>query len=192
MREARQIAPGAGLAHPEAPRDLGAQRRHEPAVALLDGAGVEQTRRDDPEPLRVQAARDVTPLHLLEVDHLLCRRRVPAAELGRPPRDEPAGVEELALPRARPVGQVRARLLRLREHVGCWCVLVEPRVELGTEPLRRVTVREPHHANGSRYVQRQTLRVGSRARAGERKRGCSPASERPRRRYPAPQRASEE
>ena len=65
-----------------------------------------------PRPCGFARPRDLAPRHLLEVDHLLRRCRVAAAELGRPTGHQPAGVEQRALPLARPLGQVRARLLR--------------------------------------------------------------------------------
>src|SRR5262249_42739579 len=142
--EARQVAARAGLAHPEAPRDLGPQRRQQPAVLLLRRAGVAQRRRDDPETLRVEAARDLAPLHLLEVDHLLARRGVAPTELGRPARDEPTRVEEPPLPVARPRLEVGARALRCGEHLAGRGVLVEPPDELGPEPLVGVAVVESH------------------------------------------------
>ena len=97
------------------------------------GAVVVDRRGDDAEPLRVGAARDLALAHLLEVDHLLGRRRVAAAELRRPTRHEPTVVEQLALPVARPVGHVRARLLRLATRLVAGRVRLQPRDELGAE-----------------------------------------------------------
>ena len=85
--QAREVAAGAGLAHAEAPRDLGPQRREQEPLLLLGRAVVDDRRGDDAEALRVRAARDLAPRHLLEVDHLLrsawrCARRARAANPG--------------------------------------------------------------------------------------------------------------
>ena len=84
--QAREVAARGRLAHAEAPRDLGPQRREQEPLALLGRAVVADRRGDDPEALRVEAARDLPARHLLEVDHLLDRGRVAPAELGRPAR----------------------------------------------------------------------------------------------------------
>ena len=82
--QAGEVAAGAGLAHAETPRDLGAQRRKQEAFLLLRRSVVVDRRSDDPETLRVRAAQDLARAHLLEVDHLLgrasrCVRRARAA-----------------------------------------------------------------------------------------------------------------
>ena len=98
--QARQVAARARLAHAQAPRDLGPQRRQQPALLLLRCAVVVQRRRDDAETGRVEGARDPPPPHLLEIDHLLDRRRVAPAQLRRPARHQKAVVEQLPLPLA--------------------------------------------------------------------------------------------
>ena len=77
--------------------------------------------------------------HHLEVDHLLFRRGVAPAELGRPARHEPARVEQLALPHPGPLRDVRRGAGPLREIGGRGGVDVEPGDEIrrGTAPSRR-------------------------------------------------------
>ena len=83
-------------------------------------------------------------VELLEVDHLLHRGGVAAAVLGRPSRNEPAVVEELALPAPRPFGDVRrgpdplGTLFRARE------ILLEPFPHVVAERLGLVVVVEAH------------------------------------------------
>ena len=62
--------------------------------------------RADLEALGVGGAGHAPTRQLLEVDHLLDGRRVPSAQLGRPAGDEPAGVEQRALPVACPARDV--------------------------------------------------------------------------------------
>src|SRR5581483_10723097 len=95
--------------------DLGAQRREQPALLLLGRAVVAQRRRDDAQALRVVRAGQAAARELLEVDHLLGRGAVPAPQLGGPAGNEPAGVEQGALPLTGPVRHPRARELRLVE-----------------------------------------------------------------------------
>src|SRR4029079_13122783 len=52
--ETREVAPGPGLAHAQAPRDLRTQRRAEKARLLLGRPVVVDRRRDDPETLRIR------------------------------------------------------------------------------------------------------------------------------------------
>src|SRR5205807_4855216 len=97
--------------------DLGPERREQPTLALLGRSVVEQRGGDDPESLRVVAARDLARRHLLEVDELLRHGRIAATELRWPAGHEPSGVELLALPRTRPVGEIRARPLPLLDEL---------------------------------------------------------------------------
>ena len=105
-RPARSL-PAPGLAHAEAPGHLAPQGRQRPPLDLLLGAVVEERGGDDAQALRVHRPGDVPVRELLEVDHLLDRRGVAAAPLGRPPGHQPAVVEERALPRAWPTAACR-------------------------------------------------------------------------------------
>ncbi len=146
--EACEIAARAGLAHAEAPRDLGAQRGEEELLLLLGRAVVGDRRGDDAEALRVRTAQHLAAAHLLEIDHLLVRVRVATAELGRPAGNEPTGVEQFPLPVARPLRHVGARLLRLREPFLGRLVLVEPGVQLGAEGFVLGCVTQAHRSAG--------------------------------------------
>src|SRR5262245_48078915 len=150
-RKRGEIAAGARLAHSQAPRDLRSERREEEPLLLVGGAVVLDRRRDDPDALRVEAPVDVTLRQLLEVDHLLGRARVATAELGRPAGDEPAVLEQRALPLTRPFGQVGARLLALVHDLRRRCVLVEPRDQVAPELLLCVAVAQSHIGDGTRY-----------------------------------------
>src|SRR5437870_78501 len=94
---------------------------------------------------------DLPLRELLEVDHLLGRRRVAAPELGRPAGHEPAVVEERALPLPGPIRQVGARLLGLAHDVRRRRVLVEPHVQVAPELLLGLAVPQSHAADGTRY-----------------------------------------
>ena len=146
--EAREVAPGAGFTHAEAPRDLGAQRRQEESFLLFGCAVVVDRGRDDPEALRIRAAQDLATAHLLEIDHLLSRRRVAATELRWPTGHQPTRVEQRALPVASPPRHVRARQLGLVHSLVGRLVLVEPAVELGAEGLVLGCVAQAHRSAG--------------------------------------------
>ncbi len=100
--QAGQVAAGVGLAHAQAPADLGTQRGQRVPGLLLLGAPVEDGRGDDGQALGVAAAGHAQPGQLLEVHHLLHRGGVAAAVLRGPARHQPAVVEQLALPGAAP------------------------------------------------------------------------------------------
>ena len=107
--QAAEVGAGVGLAHAEGGGDLGPQDRHRPPLLLLLGAEVEDRRDDDAEALGVEGLLDLAAHQLLEVDELLHHRGVAPAVLGRVAGHQPAGVEHLALPRARPRRDVGAR-----------------------------------------------------------------------------------
>src|SRR5205085_6493023 len=116
-----------------------------------------------------------------EVDHLLDRSGVAAAELGRPARHQPAGVEQLALPLLGPVGQVGARQLGLA-HLLVWRLVgVEPVVQLAAEGLGFVVPAQAHRPHDRFSLTRASYTYGLRVlrRAG------GPAGHRP----PLPRRA---
>jgi hypothetical protein len=146
--QTREIAPRVRLAHAEAPRDLGAQGGQQEPLLLFGRAVVLERRRDDPEPLRVGAARDLALVHLFEIDHLLGRRRVAPAELARPAGDQPAVVEQRALPAARPIRHVGARLLRFAQRFFARCVRFHPRDEIGAEAFLFGRVLQSHRGGG--------------------------------------------
>ena len=173
-RQAREVASGARFAHTEAPRDLRAQRRPEEPVLLIGRAVVVDRGRDDPEALRVRAAQDLAAAHLLEIDHLLRRRRVAAAELRRPTGHEPARVEEGALPVAGPLRHVRARQLGFADPLVRWLVLIEPAVELGAERLVLGCVAQAHRKGSFLTSVSGNLREprGLRILAGTRNAAC--------------------
>ena len=136
-REAREVAAGARLAHSQTPGDLGAQRGQQVLLLQELAAVVEDGRRDDPESLRIGGALDRDLRHLLVVDELLHRREVAAAELRRPAGHEQAGVEQLALPAARPAGEMRGARRRLGAHLlGARAVRGEPRAQLAAKASR--------------------------------------------------------
>ena len=145
-RQAGEVTPRAGLAHAEARRALTAQHGQRESFALLGRAVVDDGRREDRDALDVPRPDDAAARQLLEVHHLLHRRRVAAAELGRPAGHEPARVELRALPPARPFGEVPRGAGPLREIGGRGGVDVEPGDEIGAEPLRLVVVVEAHRA----------------------------------------------
>ena len=168
----RQVATGSGLAHPQAPGDLGAQRGPQVPLPEEVAAVVQDRRCDDPEPLRVGRALGWEPRHLLVVDELLHGRQVPPPELRRPSGDQQARVEQTPLPAAAPAGQVRGARHGLGAHLlQGRLVRLEPRAQLGPELLGRGVVVELHVtpragrrcAGGARGPSRTAPRASSRA-----------------------------
>ena len=100
--QAREVAARARLAHAEAPRDLGAQRRAEEPLLLLGRAVVVDRRGDDAETLRVRAAHDLAAARSPRnrssaASASRCDRRAPAAN---PARASPRRTARAATSRA--------------------------------------------------------------------------------------------
>jgi hypothetical protein len=101
-----QIGAGTRLAHPQRCGDLGTQDRYRPLLLLLGRAEGDERRGDDPDALRVEARDDPAAAQLRLQDVLLQDRCVPAAELRRVARHQPAVVELQPLPPPGPVRHV--------------------------------------------------------------------------------------
>ena len=142
--QAGQVAAGVGLAHAQAPADLGPQRGQGVARLLLLGAPVEDGRGDDGQALGVAAAGDAEAGELLEVHHLLHRGGVAAAVLGGPARHQPAVVEQLALPGPRPLGDVGRGPHPLGAFGGGREVRLHPGPQLAAKRLGLLVVVQAH------------------------------------------------
>ena len=95
--QAGEIGAGAGLGIALAPRRLARQDTGQEARFLLVGAGRDDDRADEIEPVRVGRRR--TGAHdLLEQDDLLRQARAHAAIFFRPMRRDPAALEQLPMP----------------------------------------------------------------------------------------------
>ena len=145
--ERREVRSGVRLAHAEAPRDL---RRSVGSAKRSTCSGVPWSTIDGvmiDRPCGFGGAVDAPLRELLEVHELLRRRRVAAAQLGRPTGDEPAGVEQRPLPAARPRTDVSRGALRIRRRLlGGVRVRAQPLVELGAERLVMLGVHQSHGA----------------------------------------------
>ena len=143
--QAREVAPRVGLAHPEAPRDLGAQRREEELRLLLRGAVVLDRRSDDAEALRVRArarsrARSSPRSRSSARSVTRCARRARAANRVRANRCRTVCVATRAPTRAcaRSTASVR------RRDSSPGSVRLQPRDELGAETLFLGCVLQAH------------------------------------------------
>ena len=146
-REAGEVAAGARLAHADAPGDLGAQRRQREAILLVLGAVVEDRRRDDrrgPARSRCAGGRGGrTPRSRSSAASGVALR--PPSSGGQPGTSHPSS-KSLRCHAFAHGGMSALERFGVRQVLGRRLVGVEPRDQLGAEPLVVVVVPQAHRA----------------------------------------------